>query len=228
MSTLPTDHSASSVSSVSPNKQRFRWQFSLRLMLLLMAAVGVWTAVIVNRRAIPHLEQRIKTMRPLARELFISDPTKIAVVKCEELWYDDNEWEIYLPPGAFQLSLATREIDGQGMATPVKSAPLPTGQTRLVYSQVKQGSGWRMIVTANGQELLTVDEPKEWYPAHGSSGGGQFSLSQQLPADAPVVLFRRRFTRPISPTSSQVPAGPCEGVLLWIEPAPPASPSLKP
>ena len=197
---------------------RSRWQFSLRMILLLMAAVGVWTAEIGNRRAIPQLAQRIKVMRPLARELRIEDPEQIAVVKCQELWYDDNEWEIYLPEGKFQLSLATHEVDAEGVAAPVKTVPLPVGKFRLSVVQEKLDAGWRVRVLRDGEELFVVDEPSEWYPGHGSAGGGQFTLAEQLRPDSPVVLFRRRFTRPISATSSQVPTGPCEGVLLWIEP----------
>jgi hypothetical protein len=190
------------------------------MILLVMAAVGVWTADIVNRWTIPQLKQRIDAMRPLARELVIKDPAKIAVVKREELWYDDNEWDIYLPEADFQLSLATREVDRQGLAPPAKTVFLPSGKFSLTFLQEKHEAGWRVRVIKDGEELIAVEEPQEWYPAHGSTGGGQFSLGEQRIATEPVVLFRRRFTRPVSPTSSQVPTGPCEGVLLWIEPVP--------
>lgn len=205
----------------APPARRSQWQFSLRLILLLMAAVGVWTAEIANRRAMGPLQQRIKAMRPLARELTITDPEKIAVVKCEELWYDDNEWEIYLPDGEYRLALATREVGQQDVVLPpYQSAPLPAGKFRLSLLQEKTATGWRVDVLKDGALLLTAEEPAEWYPAHGSSGGGQFSLAEQLPPNFPVVLFRRRFSRPVSATTSQTPAGPCEGVLLWIEPVP--------
>ncbi|WP_254507915.1 hypothetical protein [Anatilimnocola floriformis] len=198
--------------------KRPRWQFTLRTILLLTAAVGVWTAVIVNRREIPQLEQRIKAMRLLARELDIKDPNKIAVVKCQELWYDDNEWKIYLPEGKFQVSLATQEVDAQDLAPPSKSAPLPAGTFRLSIAQEKQGKDWRIRVLKNGQEFITVDEPATWHPGHGSSGGGAYSTTEQMNSSEPLVLFRRRFMQPVSATSSQTPNGPCAGVLLWIEP----------
>lgn len=194
-----------------------RWQFSLRLLLLLMAAVGVWTAEIVNRREIPLLARRITAMRPIARELNIVDATKPAIVKREELWYDENEWDVYLPGDRFQLALATQDIDIGGLAEAIRRIQLPAGRFRLAILQDKTETGWRVRVMKDGEELLAVDEPAEWYPSHGSSGGGHFSVTQQPDPQQPIELFRRRFSRPINKTSSQTPKGPCEGVLLWIE-----------
>jgi len=200
--------------------RRSKWQFSLRIILLLMAAVGVWTAEISNRRVIPTLEQRIAAMRPLARELIINDPAQIAVVRCEEHWYDDNEWEVYLPEGDFRLALATRDIAQQDLAPPVKSVNLPSGKFRLSIAQEKTASGWKVQVLRDGQEILAAEEPAEWYPAQGSSGGGHYDTIAQFPTTEAVVLFRRRFSRPINANSSQTPSVPCEGVLLWIEQMP--------
>jgi len=203
-----------------PPPPRSRFQFSLRIILLVTAVVAVWTAEIVNRREIPFLQRRIAAMRPIARELSIKDPAKIAVVKCEELWYDENEWDVYLPEGKFELKVATQEIDDRNQPAEYKSVFLPSGQFRLAITQQKTDTGWRVSVTKDDQEILTADEPPEWYPASGSSGGGNFSVSETLEETTPVVLFRRRFTRPLNKTSNQVPKDPCEGVLLWIEAAP--------
>src|SRR5690349_19745637 len=109
--TMETENPAASTPTPPQPAARNRWQFSLRTILLIMAAVGVWTAVLINRREIPLLTQRITSMRPLARELVVKDESKIAVVKCEETWYDENEWLIYLPSDNYQLSLATQQID---------------------------------------------------------------------------------------------------------------------
>ena len=215
------NHAAIASPPVPP--ARSRWQFSLRTILLIMAVVGVWTAVLINRREIPLLTQRIKLMRPLARELVVKDEDKIAVVKCEETWYDENEWLIYLPSDRYQLSLATQQIDqNQTVPDPAKSVRLPAGQFRLALMQEKHNGGWRVRVTKDGQDLLTIDEPKEWYPSTGSVGGGHYSTTEQIGPPEHVVLFHRRFTRQVTigpgTTSSQVPKEPSEGVALWIDP----------
>ena len=54
--------------------------------------------------------------------------------------------------------------------------------------------------------------------------GGQGDRSQQFAAKQPLELFRRRFSRPTGNGQSSVPKGPCEGILLWIEPEPEPTP----
>ena len=63
-----------------------------------MAAIAVWMTCFLNRRQNARLEARIQALLPLVHELVIDDPAKIAVVKLEEYWYDENRWEVYLPP----------------------------------------------------------------------------------------------------------------------------------
>jgi hypothetical protein len=182
-----------------------------------MAAIAVWMAYFVNRRYNATLEVRIKAMVPLAHELSIEDAQKIAVVKLEEDWYDENRWEIYLPDGRYRLCLATHGIDDEGLVPAVKSTPIEAGRHLLALEQRRDNDVWRVTVLGDGQGLLAVEEPKDWDPGSGSSGGGQYSLSEQLSPDQPTVLFRRRFMRADGKGQRTTPSGPAEGVLLWIE-----------
>lgn len=195
-----------------------------------MAAIGVWTAEIVNRRISANLDKRIAALRPLARELDIKDPNKIAVVKCEELWYDENQWDLYLPRAGYQLVVATREIDHNGQPAPRATAPLAEGRCRLELTQTDTRAGFEVQVLRDGQELLKVEEEKGWDWGGGSSGGGQYTISEQFAPDKPVVLFRRRFTQPVKlpsgGTSLRTPDGPSNGLMLWIEPV--TAPQPKP
>ncbi len=143
-------------------------------------------------------------------------------MKREELWFDENQWELYLPPGAYRLCMATRQIDNHGLAPVVKSVPFFAGRHRLALEQRDLKSGWRVVVTCDGAERIVAEEPKGWDEGSGSTGGGEFSTNAQLPADQPVVLFRRRFSKRVpgqAGSSSQTPNGPTEGLMLWIEPA---------
>ncbi len=197
------------------------WQIRLRTLLLLLAAVAVWLGYFSNRGQISFLESRIAALRPLAHELIIDDASQIAVVKLEELWYDENEWDVYLPEGRYRLSLATRRIDDRGLAPASSTGLLESGTHRLVLDQHRRGDGWQIAVTADGRPLCAADEPNDWNPGHGSTGGGEYSLCQQLPRDQPVILFRRRFHHPDATGGSTTPQGPTEGLLLWLEPAGP-------
>lgn len=196
---------------------RRRWQVGLRTVFLLVMAVAVWVTVFVNRRENARLQARIEASTPLAHELEVDDPGKVAVVKLEEYWFDENRWDVYLPAGRFRLCLATREVDEAGLAPLVQSKPVAAGRHRLALDQVRVKDAWRVTATLDGADLLAVDEPKDWDPGAGSTGGGQYPVSTQFAADKPVVLFRRRFTRRDSQGRSQTPPGPCAGVLLWIE-----------
>lgn len=195
------------------------WQIRLRTLLLLLAAVAVWLAYRSNRGQIEFLESRIAALQPLARELIIDDESQIAVVKLAELWYDENEWQVYLPEGRYRLSLATRRIEERGLAPAASTAWLPAGTHHVVLEQRRREDAWQIVVTADGKPLCAVEEPKDWNSSHGSTGGGEYSLSRQEPCDQPVVLFRRRFHQADGRGGSTTPPGPTEGILLWIEPA---------
>jgi hypothetical protein len=192
----------------------------LPTVFLLVAAIAVWLTYVVNRRHNTRLQARIAVLRPLARELVVDDDTRIAIVKLEEMWYDENRWEVYLPAGQYRLCVATREIDQRGLAPVVKSAPLGAGRHSISIEQQSSGTDWRVVATWDAAGKLTVDEPKEWDAGLGATTSVEFSQSTQVAPDQPVVLFRRIFSRTTGPGQSSTPSGPAEGILLWIEPVP--------
>ena len=209
--TAVPESSAPNPPDVLPRK---RWQFNIRLILLAMAALGVWMAVVVNRRAIPRLQRRVDSIRPLLnRELQVKDESQIAIVNSEETWYDDNEWQVYLPSSGYQLSLATQQIDLKNTPAAGQTAPLPAGRFRLKLTQEQHDGGWRVMVTKDGEELLKIDEPLAFRPDRLTIGGTHFTTSRQFKPSETVVLFRRPSLR-----NSLSPTKPSEGLLLWIEP----------
>jgi hypothetical protein len=113
--------------------------------------------------------------------------------------------------------LATRGIDNRGLARAVKRQPLKGGRHRLALEQRQDKRIRRITVAWDETELPTFDEAKERNSGRGSSGGAQYGVSEQLAADEPAVLFRRRFTHEVSKGQSRTPTGPSEGILLWIE-----------
>jgi hypothetical protein len=195
---------------------RRRWQVGLRSLFLLMAAIAVWMGYLINLRHNATLRARIEAMLPIAHELVIDDATKIAVVKLEPYWYDENRWEIYLPDGSYRLCIATRGVDENGFAPVKKSAHIGDGRHQLVLEKDQDDDLWRVRALWDGKEVLTVEEPKDWKTGGGSIGGGFFSVCQQLAPDQPVVLFRRRFMRGMG-SMSMTRDSPTEGILLWIE-----------
>jgi hypothetical protein len=114
--------------------------------------------------------------------------------------------------------VATRDIAEVGFAPVVKSELLEPGEHKLALDQRLGDGVWLITVNLNGTRLLSVEEPKEWNSGSGSVGGGHYSQLEELPADKPVILFRRRFTRPDANGQTTTPTGPTEGLMLWIEP----------
>jgi hypothetical protein len=195
-----------------------RWQVGLRGMILFTAASAVWMAYLFNRRYNASLEARIATMRPLARELVVDDETKAAAVKLEELWSDDNRWDVYLPPGQYRLCLATRAIGANGLAPVVASQPLGPGRHTIGLALRKEKSAWRVEASCDGEGPLAAEEPLAWNTDKGSTTLGGFSESTTLPAHEPIVVHRCTFMR-VQPGGSVTSTGePAEGILLWIEP----------
>src|SRR4051794_38656497 len=121
-----------------------RWQVGLRTLFLFMAAIAVWMTAIINRQQSTRLETRIRAMRPLAHELLVDDANKIAVVRMDELWMDDNRWDLHLPPGSYRLGLATRKVEGNGLPIAKKFATIPSGRHRLALEQRQDGDLWHI------------------------------------------------------------------------------------
>jgi hypothetical protein len=210
-------------------RERRAWQVGVRSALLLTGAVGVWLAFAMNRQRNAELTIRVKTMRPLARALLREDLRKIAVVKLQDHWMDENQWDLYLPPGnGYRLCLATRKVDNQGLSAPIASVPLPPGRHRILMEQTEVGEVCRIDVSCDHDPILSAEEPKTWNSGS-SSTTVEFTESTQLAADRPVVLQRTRLMHRDAQgrmtTRSDDPPG--DGILLWIEPVGPASRRVK-
>lgn len=215
---------------------RSRWQVGLRGLMLFTAAVAVWMTYLLNRHYNASLAARIPAMRPFAHELVVADETKAAVVKLEELWLDDDRWDVYLPPGQYRLCLSTRGMGRNGVPPAETSQPIQPGRHTIELALRREKSGWRVEVICDGARLLTADETPEWKPSKTFLEdfskrttlpadelivlqGGGFSSVQEGPASEPIQFF---YSGPLSLRGGDVialdPGGPDEGIRLWIEP----------
>jgi hypothetical protein len=112
-------------------------------------------------------------------------------------------------------------IDETGFASGFQSRSIRPGRHRIVLEQTMTLAGLRVAIKCDGNELLAVDEGDESNDTSAQTYGNEFSLSEQVSADKPLILLRRRFGRDFV-----FPVGPCEGILIRIElvPKPSANP----
>ena len=201
-----------------------RWKIGLRTLLLLICAVATWLGVLMNDERTRALQSRLDVIRSLVRELEVDDPGQIAVVKKLDQWMSEDRWDLYLPPGSFRICMATREVGDDGFPPTMKSAPIRSGRHRLALDQRTGESSWKGVLTCDGSEQLTIEEPRT-FPGDGATTTEEISVSEQFPANRPVVLSRRQFSD-LSPGGGSVaPTAPSNGLMVWIEPDPGATPA---
>lgn len=197
---------------------------SLRTLLLVVAAVGVWMAWWIQRGQVETLRRRVAPMRTLARELIVEDPTQIAIVRGLDEWYDQPHWDVYLPerPGGYQLKVAVKGVDNGNYPSHAVSAPLTPGRHRIkLVTETPWKKGNVIAKVYDGDALvLDVDEPDAGRKSSSSSSSTPFDTLKQVPADKPVLIYRRQYSVPdaTNPNMSKTPEGPGAGVVLWIEP----------
>ena len=202
-----------------------RWQVGIRTLVLLMAVIAVAMTVIVDRRQSTALEARIRAMAPLAHELKIVDVNQFAAVKLENLWMDDNRWDVYLPAGEYRLCVATREVGKERVPRPGKSARIKSGRHRLELGFQRQGDLWPIRVASDGEELFAFNESKEWGLSGSSTDPTNFSVSTQQSTGRPLILFHRRYYIMNRQGIADEPPTPSDGLILWIEPVNAPKPS---
>lgn len=192
-----------------------RFQIGLKTLCLFVVAVALWTSYFVNHRQNRELESKIAVMALLVRELVVDDPSQIAIVRLED-WMEQEQWDVYLPEGKYQLWMATRDIGPTGLAPKGKSALIEAGTHHITLERRETKTGWRMTVRWDGDGQFSIEEPKDWYTGSASGMvGANYDKSTQLTAKQPVRLRGNRF---IPPGRSTVPDGPVDGLVLWLEP----------
>ena len=96
----------------------------------------------------------------MARELIVDDPGKIAVVGLDDLWMDENRWDVHLPPGNTGSAWPPGPSPRRGSPRWPGPPPIVPGRHRLGMDLRRKGEGWLIRVTSDGSELLTVEEAR--------------------------------------------------------------------
>ncbi len=197
----------------------FGWQLGLRQMLMVTFCAGVWFAHWTNLRRIAILEPRLSNLQSLSPELNIVDPNRVAIVQLNSPWFSIERWEVYIPTDKFRICVATEGIDQSGFPDTYASEPLPQGRYEIHFEEQQGASSFHYLVTRNGQSCFDIVTNTSPGSNGSSSGSGVSKRSLQFDVKVAIELIRRRYNVPVpgSPGSSQSPAVPSQGLLLWIQ-----------
>ena len=205
---------------MSESGDRSKLQFGFSTILLFMLAIATWLAAYRFQRQLPELRAAVQRMESLQTSEFeVPDSDHFAGMKRNPTWYDENIWDIFVPEGSqFELRLATQQVAEQGVAPIDLAAPLTSGKHQIELKRPKLvDDEWVAEILVDGQIVLVAKKPKTWNPGKGSSGGGGGVSSSSHNADAPFVLFRRRWHVEVGPNTFRAPPRPCNGLLLWVQ-----------
>ncbi len=210
---------ASAEPEIAPRRRGRFLQWNIATLLLLMTAVGVWTSYFRLKSETERMDGELDSLRQLARELLVSDPSQFAIVKRHEEWYGDDVWDVHCPEGSrYLLKLATREIGRDNMPDTKYFMELSPGHHVISLEKTLSGEDMSARAVVDGELAIEVSESSDWYPDGGrSSWGGGYNRSTQVPADKPLELTRMRFHKPQGNGTSSTPDEPYNGIFLWIE-----------
>lgn len=221
------EHILQTDSDVEAPRRRKFLQWNIATLLLLMAAVAVWTSYFRMVSETKRMTAELESLNRLARELMIDDPTQFAIVERHEQWHDDHSWDVHLPEGSrYRLKLATREIGMKFAVDGVVTDNLPETDHsveltagRHVISLEKRYSGEEPFarVLVDGKLAVEAYESAGWEPQGGSTWGGSFKQSTQQPIDQPLELIRIRFQIRHPNGTTGLPKEPNNGIAVWIE-----------
>lgn len=217
------DFAADSPSTTPAKPSALR--FSLYTLMSATAVFAVWMAYYLTVQETHRMELQLPSLRNLARELYVDDPTWYAAVRPHELSDDDFRWQVYLPPGGkYQLCLADKNFSRYSnpkreKPAPSLVAPIESGEHDISLAFEKVEEEWQIQVSVDGQVVMEETQPADWNPGIGSVGGSDISNTRQFSTDVPMELFDRVFNIRDDPNNqySSSASKSETGLRLWVE-----------
>lgn len=199
-------------------RPRRYWLPQIRLitLLLLTACAAVWCGVWLAEREAFKLESQLMITRQLSRELVIKDRTMLSIIRQDELFYDENIWQVYVPREGMKIHAVTQGIDlNTAIPPPAEiSAIIHPGQHTIELKVEQRGDQWLVVVQVDMENVIQLTKDRAWNSSGGSSGGGMFDRQTDF-KEGPAIMFRRRFNSQVNGQTQAHPDG--NGVILWIE-----------
>ncbi len=200
-----------------------RFQFSLRKLLLVIAAGLVVVSHVFTSLKLRKAEQELHDLRIEQGILVVEDASKIQVVRVDLQQPMTWRWRVYLPPGrSYVVGQQTSGILPDGFP-PLGSSIgglRPGENTVTAKVQRNERSEWALLVYVNDTVMMKADvpnAPNRW-PERSSGARSRFAVSESFDPSQPTELLRYRASVAGAPgITPEPPPGGADGVLIWLD-----------
>jgi hypothetical protein len=219
-----------------------RWfQFRLSAILVVIVIVGLCVAHFRATRLALELESRNRDLESIntklraeAGYLEIDDPSKVVVLRRQNLEENTWQWKLWLPPGRWRVSCLTEGIPRQGVPDCGSNGPLDGDREVPAYVTLRKGPDGRSTLSfrVDTTGIGTVVEPSNWLIKRldGSSDFNTRSTiiagdkaQEEFDPSKPVVLMRLRawvvVATPSGGWEGQDKSDLSDGIMVWLYPA---------
>jgi hypothetical protein len=199
-----------------------RFQFSLRKLLLVIAAVVVVASHGLTSYRLWKAERELRTLQIRQGILVVEDETKIQVVRVDLQQPMTWRWRVYLPPGRnYVVAYETGDIQQNGFPAVGASMGLYPGERTITAKIQRDERGdWTLLVYVNDDSRAKSELPNAPDRWPELSHGTRFSatVSKSFDSSRPAELLRLRASVLGKPgiTPEPPPEG-ADGVLIWLD-----------
>ena len=208
-----------------------RLRFSLGQLFVLITALAIGLAVYRTRQELTHARMSVASMRALARELKVEDPSRVTAINRLPTSPDEMILDVHVPRANSdtpnRLCLALEGILGHGIdgnyPQPVDTLVLEPGRHKIEIRHLRPASSGpdeehTVKILVDDQTAMRATRPGDWMPASSWTGTGSITESRSFSPDEPAELHRRRFNEKLKAGSrSKSGEVPANGILLWID-----------
>lgn len=212
----------------APPRRNLLPRFSLRALMLALVLLTLFASHLVTSYRLWRAEGEVRRLRDQLGELVVSDPTRIHVLPVELQEPKAWRWRLYLPPSRnYELHEAMSDIPPQGVVRGGHSVFRPGEYTVTARIQRDEHARWSLMLfyDQGSASMPFPAEQTDWlerreggFQTEGVIGTVHGRGTQVFAPNDAVVLLRVRASTKVPGGGWSAPAGPTQGVLLWIRP----------
>lgn len=201
-------------------KNRATRSFGLGTLMLFVGIACVFAARYRTSKENRDLRAFILRQKALLGEVCVNNENKLAIAAVPTVLSDERRWNVHIPPGDFELLMASDVVGKSNFPQPSHRMPIKPGLNHIHLYRNSDDSWsylWSIGCSVNEEEL----EPHITFPkSKDRSGRFRWQLVLQKPAasntrevaGSRLEVFRQIFNDDLSGVKSSAR----RGLLIWI------------